>query len=163
MKDWYRVIANKWFTRRIRLAHACILGLWCCALMCACNGHDGRQGLQGIVTLDGQPLPAGGIDFYPQPDTPGPTAGGQIVDGHFSVGRGGGTMAGTFRVAITALRKTGRQVEDPTAAMIDPEATSVLTDEYEQYIPARYNMQSELTAEVKEDGANTFEFQLSSQ
>ena len=72
-------------------------------------------------------------------------------------------MAGTFRVAITALRKTGRQVEDPTAAMIDPEATSVLTDEYEQYIPARYNMQSELTAEVKEDGANTFEFQLSSQ
>ena len=68
----------------------------------------------------------------------------------------------SFRVVITAKRKTGRQVSDPTAAMMDPKAESGFIDEYEQYIPRRYNQQSELIAEVTEDGSNEFEFVLSS-
>jgi len=31
-----------------------------------------------------------------------------------------------------------------------------------QYVPERYNMQTELTVDVKADGVNTFEFDLKS-
>ena len=141
--------------KRIRLGYACLLGLWACAALCGC-GQDGRQALEGTVTVDGKPLGEGDIVFFPQPGTLGPTAGGQIVQGHFSVAPEGGTLAGTFRVEITATRKTGEQVKDPTL-------DNALVDRYEQYLPTRYNQQSELTAEVTETGPNRFEFPLSSQ
>ena len=45
---------------------------------------------------------------------------------------------------------------------IDPTAENAWIDGYEQYIPTRYNRQSELTADVTETGPNRFEFVLSS-
>ena len=147
----------------IRLGLACVLGLWCCVSLCSCSGRGSSQALEGTVTLDGQPLAAGGIDFIPLPGTQGPTAGGQIVEGSFHIVPKGNTMAGTFRVMINASRKSGKQIFDPTASAMDPEAMNGMVDEYEQYIPARYNEQSELTAEVTADGQETFEFALSSQ
>ena len=146
----------------IRWGYACVLSLGCCAMLGGCNEPTDRHALQGTVTLDGQPLAAGGIDFFPLQGTRGPTAGGQIVDGSFYIAPGGGTKVGTFRVLITASRKTGKQVSDPTAEMIDPEIENGMVDAYEQYIPARYNKQSELTAEVIVDGQNVFKFDLSS-
>jgi len=145
----------KWIWLRI----AGGLSLGCCVVVCGCN-HDGRQPLQGTVTLDDQPLPAGDVTFFPLPGTPGPTAGGKIVDGHFSIPAEGGTMAGTFRVQITAQRKTGKQVFDSTAQMMDPKAKNGMIDQYEQYIPARYNQQSELTADVVKGSHKSFEFVL---
>lgn len=141
------------------LQAARVLGLGCCVVMCGCN-HDGRQSLEGTVTLDGQPLPTGDITFFPVPGTPGPTAGGKIVEGRFSISAEGGTMAGTFRVQITARRKTGKQVFDPTAQMMDPNAKNGMIDQYEQYLPSRYNQQSELTADVIQGGKNVFDFPL---
>ena len=64
-----------------------------------------------------------------------------------------GTFAGTFRVEITAVRKTGRKVEDRFGEAID---------ETEQAIPAQYNRDSGLTADVTEQGPNRFEFALQS-
>ena len=141
------------------LQAARVLGLGCCVVMCGCN-HDGRQSLEGTVTLDGQPLPAGDITFFPVPGTPGPTAGGKIVEGRFSISAEGGTMAGTFRVQITARRKTGKQVFDPTAQMMDPNAKNGMIDQYEQSLQSRYNQQSELTADVIQGDKNVFDFPL---
>ncbi|MCH2114835.1 MAG: hypothetical protein MK171_08000 [Pirellulales bacterium] len=149
--------------RLIQPAYACALALSICVTLSACGGKGDRRALEGSVTLDDKPLAAGAIDFFPLPGTRGPTAGGQIVDGRYYIAPDRGTMDGTFRVVITATRKTGKQVSDPTAIMMDPKAKGGMVDEYEQYIPASYNKKSELTAKVTADGPNEFPFALSSQ
>ena len=70
-------------------------------------------------------------------------------------------MPGKFRVEITASRKTGKQIPDP-AAMMDTSEGNGMIDQYEQYIPPRYNKRSELTVEVTDDGPNEFDFPLTS-
>ena len=88
------------------------------------------------------------------PGTKGPTAGAAIEDGKYLVDAQGGTFIGKFRVEITASRKAGRQIRDLTIGR--------MVDEYEQYLPARYNEQSELTVDVTEAGPNNFPFRLES-
>jgi len=56
-----------------------------------------------------------------------------------------------FRGKITATRETGRKVKTLIGTVVDRQ---------EQYLPARYNRQSELTAEVTAEGPNRFEFDL---
>jgi len=72
-------------------------------------------------------------------------------------------MEGAFRVPISATRKTGKKVFDPTAKMLDSGATDGMVDEIVQYVPARYNKQSELTVDVVDGGENRFEFALNSE
>ena len=120
-----------------------------------CSDHaGGRLAVQGTVTLDGQPLTRGSISFRPVAGTSGPTAGAKIVDGRFSIPSGKSVFAGKYRVEITATRKTGRQVKDPTFG------TTV--DQVAQYLSDRYNRSSELVAEVKPGGPNDLKFDLTS-
>jgi len=129
-------------------------GLAAALLAVAAPGCDAtpRHALEGTVTLDGQPLPDGYISFRPMAGTPGPTAGGRIVDGRFAISRQDGTFAGKFRVEITATRSTGEKFFDEEVGR----EVEILA----QYLPARYNTQSELTAEVRPDGPNAFSFEL---
>jgi len=60
------------------------------------------------VTLDGQPVETGSIAFRPKGQTKGPSAGGTIQDGAYSIDRAQGPVVGTMRVEINATRKTGR-------------------------------------------------------
>ncbi len=122
-------------------------------LLTGCGQNSNRKSLEGVVTLDGQPLMEGSIRLIPMQGTGGPTAGGEINDGKFSI-TSKGTFVGKFRVEITANRKTGQKKQGPFGNMVD---------DYEQYIPDRYNQQSKLEAEVTEAGPNHFEFPLSSQ
>jgi len=119
-----------------------------------CGKTTNRLALEGAVTLDGQPLTEGSIAFLPQQGTKGPVTGGRIDDGQFSVSPNKGAFQGNFLVKITAGRKTGRQEKDPFGNLFDVR---------EQYLPARYNRQSELTAEVTSSGPNQFEFDLRSE
>jgi len=128
--------------------------LLCCVALLAligCSGESDRQSLEGTVTLDGEPLSEGAITFRPMPGTEGPTAGGPIRDGQFSIASDQGTFAGTFRVEISAHKKTGRKI---------PGALGGEVDETVSIIPERYNRQSELTADVEKGAANEFEFEL---
>ena len=132
-----------------------------CGLLCAVVflsvlgcGHSGRVSVEGTVTLDGQPLENGQIQFSPLPGTAGPTAGADIVDGKFAIPPSGGPFAGNFRVQITKAGLTGKKVFDPRS--------NSMMDEYAQILPARYNEQSELEAEVAASGPNSFEFTLTS-
>ena len=112
-----------------------------------------RQAVSGTVTLDDQPLPKGTIRFVPQPGTSGPTAGGDIVDGRFSIPPEGAPFAGEFRVEITAFRPSGVMRRDPDEGEYEL---------HEQYLPARYNDRSELTATVKKGEPNELSFELKS-
>ena len=124
-------------------------------LAVGCDSGDGRLEVEGAVTLDGSPVTDGSISFFPQLGTSGPTAGGKITSGQFTVKSAKGLMTGSYRVEIIASRKTGKQVKDPFM--------DIMVDEFVQYIPAKYNVESELTADVKEGSANQFDFQLSSE
>ena len=125
---------------------------WVLLSLTGCGDSSDRQSLEGTVTFNGVPLAEGQITFVPQRGTKGPTAGGTITEGHFSISPEGGTFTGTFRVEITARRKTGKQVKDRMGQM---------RDGIEQFLPERYNRQSELTAEVTESGLSQSEFDLS--
>jgi hypothetical protein len=71
-------------------------------------------------------------------------AGGQIRHGKYQLH----TKPGKMRVQVEAVRATNQ---------IDPATGTPLG---EMYIPARYNTQTELEAEIASDGANRFDFPL---
>jgi hypothetical protein len=122
-------------------------------LVPGCSGDSSRLAVEGKVTIDGNPLPAGKISFTPMPGTPSPTGGATITNGTFKVLAAKGLRPGTFRVEIKALRPTGKTTRD------DLSGGSV--EQQEQYIPKRYNEKSELVAEIKAGESKQLEFALS--
>jgi hypothetical protein len=116
----------------------------------ACAGCGGPKGpetyvVTGTAMLDGKPLPTGDVIFYPEA-TNMPAVMGNLKDGKF-VFR---AVAGKHRVEIQA---TGG--EPIIASPVDPPV-------YKSIVPARYNSQSTLTAEVQPTGRNHFDFALQS-
>ena len=128
-----------------------VIGMLGTLLLVGCERGPQRHALNGRVTLDGAPLVDGAISFRPEDGTPGPTAGGQITDGTFSIPASVGPLAGHFRVEITASRPGESFVVD---GQVFPA--------YEQFLPRRYNSESELRVEVGSAGLENFEFALES-
>lgn len=120
-----------------------------------CGGTD-LATVEGNVTFDGQPVEQGTIAFEPA-DGLGPVTGGTIENGKYRLAGQAGVPPGKKTVRISAVRKTGRQVEAGSPA---PPGTMV--EEIEPYIPAGYNQNSTLTCEVSA-GAVTQDFDLKSQ
>lgn len=101
--------------------------------------------VSGTVTFDGEPVKKGDIKFVPEEPGAAPDA-GSIVDGKYSLSAKGGKK----KVQITA----SRDVPGKTTKGAMGEDIAVK----EEFIPARYNSQTELTADVT--GAKTFDFKL---
>ena len=119
----------------------------------------GRSGpemvtVSGTVTFEGRPVQEGRIRFRPAEGTRATVTGADIRDGKYTVTNKGGVPVGTHRVEIEALRArpgAGGGADIPGAP-----ATSV-----QQYIPARYNKQTELTITIEPgSGAVTKDFAL---
>ena len=109
-----------------------------------CGGQTGpeRVVLTGTVTYQGEPIPKGSIRFIPTGETKGPNSGSNIQDGTYEAKARGGVVLGTHRVEIRATRPTGESKPKATQHLNEfPEPT-------EQYLPAKYNDESELTLEV---------------
>jgi len=113
-----------------------------------------RQSIEGTVTIDGQPMAEGCVRLIPDEGTSGPTAGAIISNGRFTIDGAKGTFAGRFRVEILATRPTGQSTVDPVTGERVPVRA--------QYVPARYNAESELTAEIVAGQPNRLEFNLAS-
>ncbi len=135
----------------MRMTYLCVLLLLSAA---GCGGSADRQAVQGSVTFDNAPLEQGTVRFIPASGTAGPSAGGEIKNGEFSIPPDKGVLCGSFRVEITASRKTGKKVRD--------RMSGEMTELSAQFIHPRYNTNSELTAEVKRGDPNRFEFALRS-
>ncbi len=128
----------------------CVLLLLCALFLAGC-GDARRQSVVGTITVNGEPVEDGHIEFRPQPGTSGPTAGSPIHDGNYRITSNQGPFAGTFRVEIRAMRASGRMVDDV--------ATGERVPASEQFLPPEFNQNSQLTVEVTSD-RNRYDFDL---
>lgn len=114
--------------------------------LAGCSRQPQLHEVSGLVTFDGQSIPEGDLLFVTPDGTRGPDP-ARITDGKYQLK----TTAGKKRVEISAskIRPGGAR-----GAGGEPVA--------EEYLPARYNTQSELAAEVQSKGKNTFDFELTS-
>ncbi len=135
----------------------CVIALGVGILTCAagCGGDDSKFGdVEGIVKLDGQPVPAGKVFFQP---AAGRGATGAIQpDGTFTLeteGESSGALIGEHRVAVVAFQSGKGGRPDPTAPRTPMKAL----------VPERYLAAgtSGLTFEVK-PGDNHAELNLTS-
>ena len=128
-----------------------------------CGGRSDQPELGqvvGTITLDGKPL--SGIAVVFQPDSGRPARGTTDAEGKYEltyIRQTKGTKVGPNRVEI-APSEDGEAEE---LENVDDEGEPVINQSKsaKPMIPARYNVQSELKADVKA-GKNTFDFKLKS-
>jgi hypothetical protein len=109
-----------------------------------------RAGVSGTVTINGQPASSLLIAFVPQGNVKGPRSSALVKDGKYSLDEQTGPLVGPMRVEIT----TALEEDEPRDGQVKP-----FTPER---IPAQYNANSQLKAEVKAHGPNKFDFPLQS-
>ena len=129
------------------------LALFCTALLgCGKSGALDKVVVSGTVTLDGEPIPNGEVLFYPIEGTPGSVSGGPIKDGKYTAKGRGGVPVGKHSVEIRAFRAPSRAGTGDLAVEGGPAV---------QYLPPKYNTQSEIDVEI--DSSNrTQDFALTS-
>ena len=128
-----------------------------------CGGPSDQPELgqvSGTITLDGKPL--GGVAVVFQPDNGRPATGVTDKDGKYElryIRDTMGTKIGHNRVEIAPQEGE----DDPAEAVTDEAGPSAQppSPSRKPRIPARYNIRSELEADVK-PGENTFNFDLES-
>jgi len=126
-------------------------------LLLVCAGCGKKPvSIEGTVTFDGKPVESGSISFEPV-DGRGPSLGGPIQAGRYSVVGDSSVAPGKKIVRIVADRKTGRKVESGP-----PNPPGTMVDEIESYIPAKFNTKSTLNCEVTASGPNRHNFDLTS-
>ena len=143
---------------RMRPRYVCVMTSLLLAAA-GCGGSDGldRQAVTGTVSLDGAPLKEGQIQFFPAANTKEAIAtGARITGGTFSIPRADGPIPGTYTVQITA---SGGEQAPPEGSDGMP-GTGPKHDK--ELIPAKYNAQTTLKADVKSGEANKFDFPLTS-
>lgn len=116
-----------------------------CLVTLGCSG-DGKYPVSGTVTWEGEPIPAdqnGHITFMPTDASVGPDAGPIGPDGTYSFR----SSPGEKRVEILISRPTGKVIE------------SMGMSAEEQYIPRKYNEETELVVTVEAE-SNTLDFDL---
>lgn len=123
-------------------------------LLAGCGGDPmGRQAVSGTVLFKGQPLDQGRIHFAPAGK--GPTeSGATIENGNFTIPRDTGLVPGTYKVSVFSYDQKGAKVQSEE---IPGEPSNT---QFKERIPAKYNVQTTLTAEVKKGGSNVFEFKI---
>jgi len=133
------------------------VGTCALCLVVGCGGGNPCS-VGGQVTFDGQPIEDGNIRLDPIEESLGASGAAKITGGKYSIPQDKGMLAGKHQVRISATRSTGRMV--PVAEVLEGEPQE-MREEIIQYIPARYNQESELTVELA-PGENTKDFDLQS-
>ncbi len=121
-----------------------------------------RQAISGTVTLDGQPLDKGMIQFFPAAEMKNAMAGGTTIQGgNYSIPQSEGLVPGTYKVMISS---EGGDVKAAPGETTEEGAMPGLGPLHPpDRIPSKYNAQTILTANVTSEGPNEFKFDLKSQ
>lgn len=133
-----------------------ILGLLTFAVACAgCSGGGvQRAEVSGTVTLNGELVREGSINFFPTKGNTGPEAGGAILDGKFHIPRAKGPVVGMNRVELRAFQKTGNKIQDPTAK------PGTMTEEIANIFPPEFNTNSVLETDVRPGKNKDVDFKI---
>jgi hypothetical protein len=123
---------------------------------CGESDFDDRQAVAGTVTLDGQPLAKALISFIPTGATLGPKASGVVIDGQYLIAADDGPCPGDFMVKIEPISPD----IEALAAHDYTSLRGVSATEATITIAARYNLQSELAAQVRGGVENRFDYAL---
>ena len=114
-----------------------------CVLFAGCGGAkysgDKRYPVAGEATFEGQPIDLGSISLIPTGGK-GLPSGGVITDGKYEVPEEKGPTAGTYRVEIHWLKRTGKKLRDAD--------TGEMYDERREALPHKLHTNSELSIEV---------------
>jgi hypothetical protein len=131
-----------------------------------CGGVDDdlpRQAVSGTITLGGEPLAQGRIQFEPVSPDAKVTAGGEISDGKFAIPRDQGPTPGDYRVMISSAGARKEGIDTSPGAEPPPtnkRGAVKLAPPAPELIPKEYNAKTTLTAKVEAGKTNTFEFTL---
>jgi len=126
-------------------------------LCIACNRDSlNLQAVSGVVTLDSHPLDNGTIRFTPA-DKQGLLGGSLIAAGEYHISKEKGLPPGKYTVQISSALQGAASASAPAGP---PGAGAA--PPLKERLPEKYNAKSKLTIEVKPDGGNTFNFDLSS-
>jgi hypothetical protein len=117
-----------------------------------------RVPVTGDVTLNGQPLKSGVILFVPDQATAGPAAMAVITDGKYELSETEGPIFGHHRVEIEATSFLDFELDDEQAYAAY--ATAGGAPIANNPIPANYNRQSTLSAEVTSEDGHEFDYDL---
>jgi hypothetical protein len=112
-----------------------------------------REPVRGKVTIDGEPLARGAIQFrMASAGVPGSVEVGELIrDGEYQIPRGQGPVPGTYTVTITEETERVAPTKDPFGSRAGMKKSR---------IPAKYNQPPGLTAEVKKGQADPLDFAL---
>ncbi len=125
----------------------------CLLLFCTgCGTSTDRLPLEGTVLYQGKPLEQGHITFLTTSGAPGPVCGAVIRDGSFEIPTEQGLAPGSYRVQISSRGGIAPQTPEEMAAGASPRAKELL--------PAKYNDESTLTAEIATGSPNELVFSL---
>jgi hypothetical protein len=135
------------------IVRASLFGCLSCWLMGCGGGGPRRAAVDGQVSIDQVALENGTISFSPTDGNSGPTAGGSIRNGSYSIDDEKGPAVGWNLITISGARKTGKRIPEPLHGALVDEVVSV--------VPEQYNNRSTLKRELK-PGRNVLDFELSS-
>jgi hypothetical protein len=113
-----------------------------CGAVSASRPSYPAANLQGAVTLDGQPIAKGTLQFLPPDGSSAPVVQAEIKDGRYSVTA---VPLGKVRVMIYAVRETGR---------MDSKSTSEPIPEVVNLVPERYRDGIEINVKGDNTGQN---------
>ncbi len=132
----------------ISFAHRMMVGFILMILAVGCSGSDdGRLPISGTVSLKGESLDSGSIQFIPT--TPDGSHGGSVIsDGKYSIPKEQGLKPGKYRVVISA----GAQGTVETPAMPGESGPPA-----KERIPAEYNSASEKNPVIREVSAQALQ------
>ena len=127
------------------------------ALSLGCGGaDDGRRAVSGTITLKGEALDEGLIEFLPLADGaaagPATQSGAVITSGAYKIPRDSGLVAGTYKILITS--GDGKTPAD--GGLPGPTGNIVSLDR----IPPEFNVDSQQQVKVTLDGPNVFDFHI---
>jgi hypothetical protein len=130
--------------------------LYLCPVFAGLAGCGGggvqRCAVSGNVKVAGKPLDQGAIVFTAQDASLGSGGGDQIKNGQYSIPAQRGLLPGRYRVSITSALPGAPP--DPNAP---PGPAGPMPKDR---IDPKYNALTTLTAEVKADGPNVFDFEV---
>jgi hypothetical protein len=134
------------------------LSLVLCAVIAltGCGPKSDRVAVNGSVTLNGEPLDGGSIQFTSLGERK--LNGGAVVSGgQYNIPQPKGLLPGKYHVEINAPDATAK----PIFYRSSPGGPGITTQP--DRVPAEYNVNSKQTVEVAASGENRFDFDIKGQ